>query len=89
LASGKKAATYLGVGFASLAQMLAVITPKRLELVAELHARGPMSVAALARVLERDYENVHGGKCPLRRRDKSQSTTTVVELRRRVFATHK
>ncbi len=60
LASGKRAAAYFGVGFASLTQMLAVFTPKRLELVAELRERGPMSVAALARVLERDYKNVHG-----------------------------
>jgi predicted transcriptional regulator len=55
-----KATPYYGVSFESLAQMLAVFTPKRLELIAALREQGPMSVAALARSLARDYKNVHG-----------------------------
>ena len=39
--------------------MLAVFTPKRWELLAVLRARGPMSIAELARQLGRDYKNVH------------------------------
>ena len=61
LASGRRAAAYSGVGLASLSQMLAVFTPKRLELVTELRERDPMSVAAPARVLGRHHKNVHGG----------------------------
>lgn len=50
---------YFGVGFESLPQMLAVFTPKRWELIAFLGKHGPLSVAALARGLRRNYKNVH------------------------------
>ena len=60
LASGQQVAPYFGVDFANLSQMLAVFTPKRLELIAALREQGPLSVAALARALGRDYKNVHG-----------------------------
>ncbi|MEW6166210.1 MAG: hypothetical protein AB1651_00680 [Pseudomonadota bacterium] len=65
LQRGRKAAPYFGVGFESLAQMLAVFTPKRLELIAALREQGPMTVAALARALGRDYKNVHGDTAAL------------------------
>ena len=51
---------YFGIGFESIPQMLAVFTPKRLALVAYLSEHGPLTVAALARGLSRDYKNVHG-----------------------------
>lgn len=60
LQQGGKAAPYYGVGFESLSQMLAVFTPRRLELIGALRERGPSSIAALARALGRDYKNVHG-----------------------------
>lgn len=50
---------HFSVGFADIGQMLAVFTPKRWELVAALRAAGPLTVAALARHLGRDYKNVH------------------------------
>jgi predicted transcriptional regulator len=53
-------APYFGIGFESMPQMLAVFTPKRLALIAYLSEHGPMTVAALARGLGRDYKNVHG-----------------------------
>jgi predicted transcriptional regulator len=57
--SGKKVAPYFGVSFAEIGQLLATFTPKRWELIATLRSHGPMSVAALARQLKRDYKNVH------------------------------
>lgn len=60
LEKGKTPKPYFGVGFASLPQMLAVFTPRRWELIAFLRQHGPLSVAALARGLRRNYKNVHG-----------------------------
>ena len=48
------------VGFEQMGQMLAVFTPKRLDLIAALRSAGPSSVRALARRVGRDYKNVHG-----------------------------
>jgi predicted transcriptional regulator len=59
LATGDAVAPHYAVGFASLVQMLVVFTPKRLELLTVLRGQGPLSVAALARALGRDYKNVH------------------------------
>jgi predicted transcriptional regulator len=58
--SGAPQEPYFGVSFAQIGQMLAVFTPKRWELVAELRRCGASTVAALARRLGRDYKNVHG-----------------------------
>lgn len=60
LKAGKRPKAYFGVSFPDVSQMLTVFTPRRLELVAALREHGPMSVAALARALGRDYKNVHG-----------------------------
>lgn len=49
----------MAVGFEQMAQMLAVFTPKRWELLAALRSLGPSSVRALARHLGRDYKNAH------------------------------
>lgn len=40
-------------------ELLAELPPKRLQLLRELKAAGPMSVYALARQLGRNYSNVH------------------------------
>ena len=56
---GQSAASYFGVGFTQIGQMLAAFTPKRWELIAMLREAGPLSVAELARRLARNYKNVH------------------------------
>ena len=48
------------VGFQKMGQMLAVFTPKRLDLIVVLRSTGPSSVRALAQRVGRDYKNVHG-----------------------------
>jgi len=60
LQAGEPVTPYYGAGFASAAQALAVFTPRRLELLAALREQGPLRVAELARLLGRDYKNVHG-----------------------------
>lgn len=47
------------ITFLSLQDMLAAITPKRLELLRELHKHGADNVMALSRALSRDYKRVH------------------------------
>lgn len=59
LAAGKTAEPYFGVSFEQVGQMFAAFTPKRWELIAALRAAGPLTVAALARQLGRNYKNVH------------------------------
>ena len=56
---GEEASPYFGVGFKDMSQMLSVFTPKRWDLLATLREQGAMSIAELARVLQRDYKNVH------------------------------
>lgn len=45
--------------FASPAQLFAVLTPKRWEMIERLQALGPVSLRGLARALERDVKRVH------------------------------
>lgn len=59
LERGETPEPYFGVGFEDVGQMLAVFTPKRLDLIRMLRENGPMSIAELARCLKRDYKNVH------------------------------
>lgn len=56
---GRSVLPYFGVSFSEIGQMLAAFTPKRWELIAMLRETGPLSVAELARRLERNYKNVH------------------------------
>lgn len=56
---GRKPAAYFGVSFSEIGQMLATFTPMRWKLIAALRAAGPMTVAELARHVQRDYKNVH------------------------------
>lgn len=60
LQAGKRPSEWHGVSFQNVAQMLAVFTPRRMELIATLREHGPMTTAALARLLGRNYKNVHG-----------------------------
>jgi len=47
------------LNFENLSLLISILTPKRLELLKELRAIGPVSVRALSKHLERDYKNVH------------------------------
>ncbi len=47
------------LNFEDLSMLLALLTPRRLELLKTLCQKGPLSVRALAKALERDYKNVH------------------------------
>lgn len=59
LSVGEEATPYYGVGFKNVSQMLSVFTEKRWDLLAALRENGPTSIAELARVVKRDYKNVH------------------------------
>ena len=59
IALGGKVKPHFGVNFEQIGQMLATFTPKRWELIAALRQAGPLTVAELARRLNRDYKNVH------------------------------
>lgn len=59
VARGDKVKPHFGVNFEQIGQMLAAFTPKRWELIAALRKAGPLTVAELARRLDRDYKNVH------------------------------
>lgn len=60
LERGEKPTPYYGVGFSDIDQLFAVFTPRRWDLLAVLRECGPMTIAALAWRLNRDYKNVHG-----------------------------
>jgi predicted transcriptional regulator len=47
------------LNFEDFAMLSSVLTPKRLELMKTLRQHGPLSVRALAKMLDRDYKNVH------------------------------
>jgi predicted transcriptional regulator len=47
------------LAFADLPLLLSTLTPARWALLARLREAGPLSVNALARLLQRDYKNVH------------------------------
>jgi predicted transcriptional regulator len=60
LASGRRAPAPLAVlSFADLPLLARTLTPARWELLKRLRAEGPLSVFGLAKLLERDYKNVH------------------------------
>ena len=56
---GEDVEPFFSVGFESMAELISTLTPKRWELNERLHREGPMSIYALAKLLERDYKNVH------------------------------
>ena len=60
LASGRKPPAPLAVlSFADLPLLMKSLTPARWALLGRLAKAGPMTVYALAKLLERDYKNVH------------------------------
>ena len=58
-AGGKKIKPYNGIGFESIAQFAAALTPQRWLLINALKGIGPSSIYALAKKLGRHYKNVH------------------------------
>lgn len=56
---GKTAQGREAVGFESMAGLLKTLTPKRWELISQLRQAEAMSVNALAKLLGRNYKNVH------------------------------
>jgi len=60
LEQGCQPAPWYGIGFESMPQMLGIFTQRRWELIQYLREHGPLSIAELARRLQRDYKNVHG-----------------------------
>lgn len=46
--------------------LMKILTPKRLELLQQLHTLGKMSIRSLAKKLEREYSNVHQDVMALR-----------------------
>ncbi len=60
LASGRKPPEPLAIlSFADLPLLAKTLTPARWELLQRLAKAGPQTVYALAKLLERDYKNVH------------------------------
>jgi predicted transcriptional regulator len=47
------------LNFEDFSMLVAVLTPKRLELLKSLRQNGPLSVRALSKQLGRNYKNVH------------------------------
>lgn len=56
---GGRSETEVHLSFEDLSTLLAVITPRRLEILKRPRQQGPLSVRALTTILERDYKNVH------------------------------
>ena len=60
LASGRAAPAPLSVlSFADLPLLIRNISPARWDLLKRLKKAGPLTIFALAKLLERDYKNVH------------------------------
>jgi len=58
--------TVIGVG--SIAELTALLTPKRLELLRHVAVNPGLSIRALGQALGRDYKNVHTDVCELESR---------------------
>ena len=60
LASGRKPPAPLALlSFADLPLLVKTLTPARWDLLQRLAKAGPVTVYALAKLIERDYKNVH------------------------------
>jgi predicted transcriptional regulator len=59
VAAGKKVAPRKGTYFTSLEAALKVLTPKRLEILRVIRKGRPDSVSDLARLIGRNFKNVH------------------------------
>jgi predicted transcriptional regulator len=58
LQRGETPEAYFGVGFPNMAEMLAVFSAKRMELVAYLRTHGPLTLAELTRHQGQAHENI-------------------------------
>jgi predicted transcriptional regulator len=58
LQQGQTPDAYFGVGFQSMAQMLAVFSAKRMELISYLRAQGPLTLSELIRNRGATDENI-------------------------------
>jgi predicted transcriptional regulator len=47
------------LSFSTPAQLVSELSPKRMELLQELKKAGPLSIRALAKMMRRNYSNVH------------------------------
>ena len=56
---GERALPAHHLTLASLDELLAALSPRRMELLRFLHKAGAMNVRSLATMLKRDYKNVH------------------------------
>lgn len=56
---GESVTPYHGLGFESMSQLLTTLTAKRWELIAQLRKVGPQTIYGLAKLLDRNYKNVH------------------------------
>ena len=72
---GEAVTPYHGVGFESMSQLLAKLTPKRWELIERLRKEGPQTIYGLAKLLDRNYKNVHTDVKALLEIDIIQETT--------------
>ena len=60
LASGRPPPAPLTIlSFADLPLLMKTLTPARWDLLKQLKAKGPATIFALAKLLDRDYKNVH------------------------------
>jgi len=59
LQTGKTLSKRRGVYFVSVEAMRRVLTPSRLTLLHLIRIRHPRSIAALAKLIHRDFKNVH------------------------------
>ena len=60
LATGRKPPAPLAIlSFADLPLLMKSISPARWEMLKRLKKAGPLTIFALAKLLERDYKNVH------------------------------
>jgi predicted transcriptional regulator len=59
LQTGKTMSKRRGVYFVSVEAMRRVLTPSRLTLLHIIRTRHPRSIAALAKLIRRDFKNVH------------------------------
>jgi len=52
---GEEVEPFYSVGFESMAELISTLITKRWELIERLHHDSPMSIYALAKLLQRDY----------------------------------
>lgn len=53
------------LNFEDFSMLIALLTPRRLELLKQVRQIGPISVRALSKALSRDYKNVHSDTAAL------------------------